>query len=243
MSGDLSPVDTAKSIAAERAVEFVKDGMSVGLGTGSTAAWMVRRLGEKIRNEKINVVGVPTSRRTAQLARDAGVAIVGLDERKPLDLTIDGADEVDPDLNLIKGGGGALRQEKIVALASKQVIIIADDSKRVERLGAFPLPVEVEAACWKEAREGIEAALSDISQRNGAMELRMSGDRPFLTYGNNHIIDLHLERIDNARRLSQAIGKVPGVVENGLFIDICDILIVGRGDRSVEVIDRGSGAR
>ena len=241
MSGDLSPVDTAKSIAAERAVEFVKDGMSVGLGTGSTAAWMVRHLGEKIRSKKIDVVGVPTSRRTAQLARDAGLTIADLDERKPLDLTIDGADEVDPGLNLIKGGGGALRQEKIVALASKQVIIIADDSKRVERLGAFPLPVEVEPARLKEAREGIEAALSHIKQRNGAMELRMSGDGPYLTSGNNHIIDLRLERIDNARRLSQAIGNVPGVVENGLFIDICDILVIGRGDGSVEVIDSGSG--
>ena len=143
MAGELSPIDTAKFVAAKRAVEFVEDGMKVGLGTGSTAAWMVRCLGELVREEGLKVVGVPTSTRTAELASKVGVKTVSLDEAKWLDLTIDGADEFDPDLNLIKGGGGALLQEKIVATASDRMVVISDTTKKVEHLGAFPLPVEV----------------------------------------------------------------------------------------------------
>ena len=134
MSGELSPIDKAKFVAATRAVDFVEDGMRVGLGTGSTAAGMVRCLGELVRDDGLRIKGVPTSSRTAELARDCGITVVSLDEARWLDLTIDGADEFDQDLNLIKGGGGALLQEKIVATASDQMIVIADVGKEVEHL-------------------------------------------------------------------------------------------------------------
>ena len=139
MTGELSPIDKAKFVAAKRAAQFVEDGMRVGLGTGSTAAWLVRCLGEMVRDDGLRIKGVPTSTRTAQLAREVGIEVISLDEAKWLDLTIDGADEFDGELNLIKGGGGALLQEKIVATASDQMVVIADIGKEVETLGAFPL--------------------------------------------------------------------------------------------------------
>ena len=189
MTAQLSPIDKAKFVAAKRAVDYVEDGMRIGLGTGSTAAWMVRCLGELVRDEGIKVTGVATSTRTADLARQVGVPISTLDEVKWLDLTIDGADEYDPQLNLIKGGGGALLQEKIVATASDQMIVIADATKQVETLGAFPLPIEV--------------------------QLRVV--------------------------FSLVLNQVPGVVENGLFLDICDVVVIGKGDGSVEVRDINNG--
>jgi ribose 5-phosphate isomerase A len=143
MSGELSPIDKAKFVAAKRAAAFVEDGMRVGLGTGSTAAWLVRCLGEMVRDDGLRIRGVPTSTRTAVLAREVGIEVISLDEARWLDITIDGADEFDGDLNLIKGGGGAHLQEKIVATASDQMIVITDASKEVETLGAFPLPIEV----------------------------------------------------------------------------------------------------
>lgn len=149
MPQDLSPIDKAKFVAAKTTGDYVKSGMKVGLGTGSTAAWLVQCLGEKVRDEGLRIQGVPTSTRTAQLAREVGIEVVSLDEAKWLDLTIDGADEYDGDFNLIKGGGGALLQEKIVATASDQVIIIADVSKKVETLGSFPLPVAVIPFGWQ----------------------------------------------------------------------------------------------
>jgi ribose 5-phosphate isomerase A len=149
MAADLSPVERAKFVAAKKAVDFVESGMRVGLGTGSTAAWMVRLLGERVRQEGLRISGVPTSSRTAALARAEGIEVVTLDEARWLDLTIDGTDEFDGELNLIKGGGGALLQEKIVATASDQMIVIADTGKEVARLGAFPLPVEVIGFGWQ----------------------------------------------------------------------------------------------
>ncbi|MFM2366866.1 MAG: hypothetical protein RIR95_1474, partial [Pseudomonadota bacterium] len=149
MPAELSPIDTAKFVAAKRAVQFIENGMKVGLGTGSTAAWMVRCLAERIRDEGLKVVGVPTSTRTAELARQLGIPITSLDDAKWLDLTIDGADEFDVNLALIKGGGAALLQEKIVATASDQMIVIADAAKEVSQLGNFPLPVEIIPFGWQ----------------------------------------------------------------------------------------------
>ncbi|MCB1359508.1 MAG: ribose-5-phosphate isomerase RpiA, partial [Maritimibacter sp.] len=149
MAGNLSPIDTAKFVAAKRSVDFIEDKMRVGLGTGSTAAWMVRALGERVREEGLSIIGVPTSRRTAELAAQVGIHVVSLDEARWLDITIDGTDEFDSELNLIKGGGGAHLQEKIVATASDTMVVIADPSKRVEHLGAFPLPVEVIPFGWQ----------------------------------------------------------------------------------------------
>lgn len=156
MPAELSPIDKAKFVAAKRAVEFVEDGMKLGLGTGSTAAWMVRCLAERIKEEGLRVVGVPTSTRTAELARQLGVPVTSLDDAKWLDLTIDGADEFDPNLSLIKGGGAALLQEKIVATASDQMIVITDAAKEVAQLGAFPLPVEIIPFGWQTTKALIE---------------------------------------------------------------------------------------
>lgn len=241
MTGELSPIDKAKFVAAKRAVDFVEDGMRVGLGTGSTAAWMVRCLGELVREDGLKIRGVPTSTRTAALAREVGIDVISLDEARWLDLTIDGADEFDGELNLIKGGGGALLQEKIVATASDQMVVIADVGKEVEALGAFPLPVEVIPFGWQTTKALIEEMLisMDVLGRNAT--LRMNGDRPFMTDEGNHILDLHLNRIGNARQLTMVLNQVPGVVENGLFIDICDIVIVGYGDGRVETRDINEG--
>lgn len=241
MTGELSPIDKAKFVAAKRAVDYVEDGMRVGLGTGSTAAWMVRCLGEMVREEGLRIKGVPTSTRTAQLAREVGIEVISLDEAKWLDVTIDGADEFDGDLNLIKGGGGALLQEKIVATASDQMIVIADVGKEVETLGNFPLPVEVIPFGWQTTRALLEEMLISMDVLGREVTLRMNGATPFITDEGNHILDLHLNRIGNARQLSMVLNQIPGVVENGLFIDICDAVVLGFGDGRVEVRDINEG--
>ena len=241
MSGQLSPIDKAKFAAAKRAVDYIEDGMRVGLGTGSTAAWMVRCLGEMVRNDGIKVRGVPTSTRTAELARECGIEVISLDEAKWLDLTIDGADEFDADLNLIKGGGGALLQEKIVATASDQMIVIADAAKGVGQLGAFPLPVEVIPFGWQTSKGLIEETLINLDVLGQDTTLRMNGDAPFVTDEGNYIVDMHLGRIGNARQLALVVNQIPGVVENGLFIDICDVVVIGHGDGKVEVRDINAG--
>jgi len=241
MSGELSPIDTAKFVAAKRAVEFVEDGMKVGLGTGSTASWMVRCLGELVREEGLRLTGVPTSTRTADLARKVGVKVASLDEVKWLDLTIDGADEVDPELSLVKGGGGALLQEKIVATASDRMVVIADAGKQVERLGAFPLPVEVVPFGWQTTKALVEETLSGLDVLGQVATMRMNGDAPFVTDEGNFIVDLHLKRIGNPRQVSLVLNQIPGVVESGLFIDICDVVVIGHGDGRVEVNDINSG--
>ena len=242
MSSELSPIDRAKFVAAKRAASYVQTGMKVGLGTGSTAAWLVRCLGEMVRDEGLRIQGVPTSTRTAQLARDVGIEVIGLDEAKWLDLTIDGADEYDADLNLIKGGGGALLQEKIVATASDQMMVIADASKQVGMLGTFPLPVEVIPFGWQTTKTLVEETLVSMDVLGTSSTLRMNGDTPFITDEGNYILDLHLNRIGNARQLSLVVNQIPGVVENGLFIDICDIVVIGSADGRVEVRDINKGS-
>ena len=242
MPAELSPIDKAKFVAARRAVDFIQPGMKVGLGTGSTAAWMVRCLGERIRQEGLRVTGVPTSTRTAELARAVGIKVVSLDDAKWLDLTIDGADEFDQDLCLIKGGGAALLQEKIVATASDQMIVIADAAKEVMQLGAFPLPVEVIPFGWQTTKALIEETLLSMDVLNHDVTLRMNGDRPLITDESNYIIDLHLKLIGNPRQLALVLNQIPGVVENGLFIDICDIVVIGHSDGLVTVRDINSGS-
>ncbi len=237
----LSPVEMAKFAAAKRAVDFVEGGMRVGLGTGSTAAWMVRCLGERVRGEGLRITGVPTSVRTAALAREEGIEVVTLDEARWLDLTIDGADEFDADLNLIKGGGGALLHEKIVATASDRMIVIADAGKEVARLGAFPLPIEVIGFGWQTTKALVEEMLGTLDVLGREVTLRMDGERPYATDEGNRILDLHLGRIGNARQLALALNQVPGVVENGLFVDICDRVVIGYGDGRVEMRDIATG--
>ncbi|NBZ89458.1 ribose-5-phosphate isomerase RpiA [Stagnihabitans tardus] len=241
MTKELSPADKAKFVAAKRACDYVQTGMKVGLGTGSTAAWMVRCLGERVREEGLKIVGVPTSTRTAELARQVGIQVVSLDEAKWLDLTIDGADEFDPQLALIKGGGAALLQEKIVATASDQMIVIADAAKEVATLGAFPLPVEVIPFGWQTTKALIEETLVALDVMNREVSLRMNGDRPLITDESNYIVDLHLKRIGNPRQLALVLNQIPGVVENGLFIDICDVVVIGHSDGRVQVRDINNG--
>ncbi|EDM73015.1 ribose 5-phosphate isomerase [Roseobacter sp. AzwK-3b] len=241
MTGELSPIDKAKFVAAKRSVDYVEDGMRVGLGTGSTAAWMVRCLGELVREDGLKIKGVPTSTRTADLAREVGIEVISLDEARWLDLTIDGADEFDASLNLIKGGGGALLQEKIVATASDQMIVIADVGKEVETLGAFPLPIEVIPFGWETTKSLVEEMLISMDVLGRDATLRMNGDRPFVTDEGNYILDLHLGRIGKPNQLAMVLNQMPGVVENGLFIDICDIVIVGYGDGRVETRDINEG--
>lgn len=241
MAADLSPMDRAKYIAARRAVQYVEDGMRVGLGTGSTAAWMVRCLGEMVRNDGLQITGVPTSTRTADLARQQGIRVATLDEAKWLDLTIDGTDEFDANLNLIKGGGGALLQEKIVATASDQMVVIADISKQVEVLGAFPLPIEIIPFGWQTTKTLVEETLINLDVMGRSSALRLDRDKPFRTDEGNYILDLHLRRIGNARQVSLVLNQIPGVVENGLFIDICDVIVIGHGDGMVELRDINNG--
>ena len=241
MVSDLSPIDTAKFVAAKRALDYVESGMRLGLGTGSTAAWMVRILGEMVRDEGLKIIGVPTSDRTADLARKVGVPIATLDQVKWLDLTIDGADEFDSNLNLIKGGGGALLQEKIVATASDHMVVISDISKEVETLGAFPLPVEIVSFGWETTKSLIEEALVNVDVMGRGASLRLNQDRPYVTDEGHYILDLHLRRIAQPRKLSLILNQIPGVVENGLFIDICDTIVIGHGDGNVEVRDINAG--
>ena len=241
MPSELSPIDKAKFVCAKQAAQMVKSGMKVGLGTGSTAAWLVRCLGERVRDEGLSIKGVPTSTRTAELARQVGIDVVSLDDAKWLDLTIDGADEFDSELNLIKGGGGALLQEKIVATASDRMVVIADVTKKVATLGAFPLPVEVIGFGMNTTKRLLEEMLEGLDVMGHQGKFRMKGDELFVTDEGNHILDLHLGRIGNARQLALILNQVPGVVENGLFIDICDVIITGHGDGTVETRDINSG--
>ncbi len=241
MRDPVSPLDNAKFAAAKRASAFVTNGMKVGLGTGSTAAWLVRCLAERVKNEGLQFTGVATSTETAELARGLGIEIMTMDEVGWLDLTIDGADEYDGELNLIKGGGGALLQEKIVATASDRMIVIADKSKKVDTLGAFPLPVEVIGFGRNTTKRLLEEILEGLDVMGTSGKFRMRGDQLFVTDEGNYIVDLQLGRIGNARQLSLILNQVPGVVENGLFIDICDVIITGHVDGTVEVRDINSG--
>jgi ribose 5-phosphate isomerase A len=242
MAAELSPIDKAKFVAAKRAVDFVQAGMKVGLGTGSTAAWMVRCLGERVREEGLKIIGVPTSTRTAELARQVGIKVVSLDDAKWLDVTIDGADEFDANLALIKGGGAALLQEKIVATASDQMIVIADAAKEVTTLGGYPLPVEIIPFGWQTTKALIEEVLVSMDVMGRDVTVRMNGAAPAVTEEANYLVDLHLKRIANPRQLAMVLNQIPGVVENGLFIDICDIVIIGHADGRVTVRDINAGS-
>ncbi|HEV7416114.1 ribose-5-phosphate isomerase RpiA [Tianweitania sediminis] len=224
---------TRKIEAARAALAYVEDGMRLGIGTGSTAEEFVRLLAEKVA-DGLSVTGVPTSERTARLCLDLGVKISSLDELPELDLAIDGADEIDPALNLIKGGGGALLREKIVATASKKLIVIADESKKVECLGAFPLPIEVNRFGLASTRLAIEAAAARLGL-TGSIDLRSSRDEPFVTDGGHMILDASFGRIPDSRALSTALFAIPGVVEHGLFLGLTTIAIVA-GEGGIETL-------
>ena len=218
--------DAAKFAAARSALGFVEDGMRLGLGTGSTASAFLELLGERVANG-LSIVGVPTSERTGALATEHGIKLATIGEMPELDLTIDGADEYDPSLRLIKGGGGALLREKIVATASRRMIVITDASKAVAELGRFPLPVEVNRFGLAVTRAAVirEAGRCGCS---GAVTLRGGGDQPFVTDGGHLILDCHLGRIPDPEGLAERLSAIPGVVEHGLFIGIaCAVISAG----------------
>ncbi|MCB1476745.1 MAG: ribose-5-phosphate isomerase RpiA [Rhodobiaceae bacterium] len=225
----MADLDALKKEAAAHAVAQVRNGMKLGLGTGSTAAHFVRLLAERISREGLEVVGVPTSEATAKLARETGVPLTTLDETPKLDLTVDGADEIDPDLMLIKGGGGALLREKIVAAASDRMIVIADATKWVGVLGAFPLPVEIVRFGAATTASMVEAALASAGC-SGKIAFRMKDGERFVTDEGHYIVDCDLRRIPQVRTLAGALTAVPGVVEHGLFIDLCDMAILAAAD-------------
>ena len=233
MSANLSPKDQAKFVAAKRACEFVEDGMKLGLGTGSTAAWMVRCLADRIDKEGLRVKGVPTSNSTADLAKELGIETISLDQAGQLDLTIDGTDEFDENLNLVKGGGGALLQEKVVAAASDKMIVIADTGKSVNQLGKFPLPVEVLGFGINSSQSLVEKLLHSQDVDQSIIKTRMSNNLPFITDEGNYILDLHLGRIGDPATLNVTLNQVPGVVENGLFVNMCDLILIGDEDGTV----------
>lgn len=236
----LSPSDLAKRAAAARAVDFVESGMRLGLGTGSTAAWFVRLLSERIRSEKLAISGIATSSTTQWLARELGIPLTPLDRVERIDMTVDGADEFDRRLNLIKGGGAALLQEKIVASSSERMVVIADRGKEVGHLGAFALPVEVVKFGWSRTRDKIAHALADMDVDGRAITLRQSTNQPVVTDEGHYILDLHLGRIGDPAALSDALAVLPGVVDHGLFIGMADCVIVGEPDGTCELIERAT---
>ncbi len=216
--------DEAKRLAAARALDFVKDGMLLGLGTGSTATAFVSLLGERVA-AGLDIVGVPTSERTAVLARSLGIKLATLDEVPELDLTIDGADEFDGALRLIKGGGGALLREKITAAASKRMIVITDASKQVVTLGRFPLPIEVNIFGLAATRVAVVRVAGSCGCA-GIVAVRQTPDgRDFLTDGGHLILDCHFGRIPDPDGLAARLNAVPGVVEHGLFIGMASAVI------------------
>ena len=225
-----------KRAVAAKALDYVKDGMKLGLGSGSTAEIFVEMLAPRVRGGE-RLICVPTSERTAALARKLGITLANLDDLAPLDLTVDGADEADRNLDLIKGGGGMLLREKIVAAASKQMVVIADESKLVPRLGKYPLPVEVVEFGHKSIVARLKAALAAAGHANVPLTLRQKDGATFRTDSGNVIYDCAFGVIQNAPKLAAAISTVPGVVEHGLFIGLATTLLIA-ADGEIEVITR-----
>ncbi|KFB10104.1 ribose-5-phosphate isomerase RpiA [Nitratireductor basaltis] len=220
--------------AAREALKFVEDGMRLGIGTGSTAAEFVRLLAERVA-DGLSIIGVPTSERTAKLCRELGVPLTSLEETPELDLGVDGADEIGPGLSLMKGGGGALLREKIVAAACRDFIVIADETKHVETLGRFPLPIEINEF----GRGATSAAISRAAKKlglSGEIRLRERDGKPFETDGGHLILDASFGRIPEPRALSDALHAIPGVVEHGLFLDMAGraVLAGAQGVRTIQ---------
>jgi len=220
--------DSEKEAAARASLRYVKDGQVVGLGTGSTATYFIKLLGERVKSG-LRIRGIPTSVRSRELAMSLSIPLTTLDECQEIDVTVDGADEVDPELRLIKGGGGALLREKIVASATRQMVVVADVSKQVQRLGKFPLPVEV-----------IKFAQALVAKRIAAMgaEVRLRTEvdgKPYVTDENNHILDCRFGEIRDADGLARKLSEMPGVVEHGLFIGMASVALFARGSEIVEL--------
>lgn len=222
-----------KKIAGEKAVEHIEDGMIVGLGTGSTVEYTLRKLGTLVR-DGLKIKGIPTSIHTQRIAKGEQIPLITLEENPVIDVTIDGADEVDSNMNLIKGGGGALLREKVIAFNSKKVIIVIDDSKVVKALGIdIPLPVEVVKFGWTSTKKTLENFGCNVVLR------KIMGEEPFITDNSNYILDCEFERIAEPEQFEVDLNNIPGVVENGLFIGLVDEVIVG-GKQGILTLDKES---
>jgi ribose 5-phosphate isomerase A len=235
MIDHLSLSDRSKYACALRASALVENGMKVGLGTGSTAYWLVYHLAERVRSEGLEFVGVPTSNKTREQAQAEGLKLISMDDAGRLDITIDGADEFDQSMNLIKGGGGAHLQEKIVAFGSDRMVVIADETKKVNKLGKFPLPVEVLKFGSASSQKQIEELLIAQNYKDFTVQMRMEKNKPFITDEGNYIFDLNLGEIQNPRKLCIDLNIIPGVVENGLFIDVCKAVVIGYSDGTAKI--------
>lgn len=216
----------AKRIAAERAVDYIKDNMVVGLGTGSTAYWAIKKLGQRVK-DGLNISAVATSERSEELAKELGIKLVSFSDVKEIDITIDGADEVDKDFNLIKGGGGALLREKIVAASSKKFIVVVDQSKMVSNLGRFPLPVEI-------VKFGHEITIRRLEELGCKPSLRLVDNKLYVTDNGNYIIDCNFGVIEDPKDLQNKISLIPGVVDSGLFVNMASRVIVGQQNGVIE---------
>tara|TARA_Y100000287_G_C14234101_1_gene363778 strand:- start:8156 stop:8845 length:690 start_codon:yes stop_codon:yes gene_type:complete len=224
-----------KILAAQKAFEYVEDGMKLGLGTGSTADEFTKILSDNVKNG-LDVVCVPTSENTKDLAESLNIPLASLENLNFLDLTVDGADEVDDDLSLLKGGGGALLREKIIAFNSKKMIVIADDTKKVSKLGEFRLPIELIKFEHKITINRVLEKLENIGY-SGTAELRVINGNPFTTDSENLIYDLSIGLIEEPEIIDNLLNSIPGVVENGLFVDMANIVIIGE-QNGVKIIEK-----
>jgi len=225
---EFAALDQEKQLAARAAVQLVEPGNVVGLGSGSTATHAIRFLAERVR-EGLKMVGIPTSQKTKQLAEQLGIPLTTLEEHPQIDIDIDGADEIDPQLNLIKGGGGALLREKVVASASRRFIVVAESTKQVARLGKFPLPIEVIPFAESVIQPRIEALGARVSLR------RYAYNNPYVTDEGHHILDCNFGEIADPPALAQKLRSMPGVVEHGLFIGMAEMAFVGNDGRVVQI--------
>ncbi|MFY4774418.1 ribose-5-phosphate isomerase RpiA [Metabacillus sp. RGM 3146] len=219
-----------KQIVGEKAADLVKEGMTVGLGTGSTVFYTIQKLGRLVA-EGLNIKGIPTSLATERLAQECGIPLIGFEEMEFLDLAIDGADEADPHMHLIKGGGGALLREKIIAKASKEFVVVADPNKMVRTLGSFSLPVEVVVF-------GYEMTGRHIQKLGCTLELRKTAGNPLITDNGNYIFDCQFSEIGDPETLERELNMIPGVVENGLFVNMADVIITLDDEKNIKVMKK-----
>lgn len=238
MNAEISPQDLAKIAAGKAAIEqFIFDGIKIGLGSGTTSHFFVRLLGEKVR-DGLNIIATTTSRGTASVAAEAGIDILDINEIGELDLTIDGPDEIDDQFRMIKGGGACLLWEKIVAHSSKKMITICDETKLVDCLGAFPLPVEVVQFGWQRTENMISQVLFDAGITEADIYQRLRNGAPVITDSGNYIIDCKCGRIEDPQYLEIRLNMIPGVVENGLFTREAAGMIIGNFNQTTNTVMR-----
>lgn len=231
-----SPQDEAKLAAATKAIEtFLQDGMTIGLGSGTTSRFFVRILGDRVKSG-LRVIGVPSSKSTGQLAQEVGVPLADLNDVEQLDLTIDGADEIDPKGRMIKGGGANLLWEKIVASASRKMVAIVDESKRVQRLGRFPLPVEIIPFSWRSTERQLQNLFKKAGYDDVRIDVRGSREKPLITDSGHYLLDCHLQEIADPEFLADHLNQIPGVVEHGLFLGIATDAAIGKPDGGAETV-------